>query len=109
MCIAELTRYLPHRIVGGAEIILQPCMGGYRVVARNGPTDLSTKMVKNGTAWRVLDDELEQLHRRIGQAPSGFDEIDSEVIRVRGEVPDTELVCSRSGFAGPKRRQQLGG
>ena len=36
-----------------------------------------------------MDDELvEQLHRRIGQASSGFDEKDSEVIRVRGEVPE---------------------
>jgi hypothetical protein len=45
-------------------------------------------VVENGPAWRVLDDELEQLHRRIGQASSGFDEEDSEVIRVRGEVPE---------------------
>ena len=87
-------------------------MTGHRVVACNDPTDLSTKMVKYGPAWRVLDNELEQLRRRIGQAASsGFDEEDSEVIRVHGEVSeaDTELACSRSGFAGPKRRQQLGG
>ena len=45
-------------------------------------------MVKYGQAWRVLGDELEQLHRRIGQASSGFDEKDSEVIRARGEVPE---------------------
>ena len=46
------------------------------------------KSVESGPAWRVLDDELEQLDRRIGQASSGFDEEDSEVIRVRGEVPE---------------------
>ncbi len=45
-------------------------------------------MVENGPAWRVLDDELEQLYRRIGQASGGFDEEDSEVIWVRGEVPE---------------------
>ena len=46
-------------------------------------------MVDNGPVWRVLDDALEQLHhRRIGQASSGFDEEDSEVIRVRGEIPE---------------------
>ena len=65
---SELTHYLPHRDVKGAEIILRPRMGGHRVVARNGPTDLSTEMVKYGPAWRVLDDKLEQLYRRIGQA-----------------------------------------
>ena len=51
-------------------------------------------MVKYGPAWRVLDDELEQLHRRIGQASSGFDEKDSEVIRVRGEVPEDGSIPS---------------
>jgi hypothetical protein len=75
-------------------------MGGHCVVPRNGPAYLGTIVVEDGPAWRVLDDELEQLHRRIGQASSGFDEEDSEVIRVRGEVPDTELVFSRSGFVG---------
>ena len=86
---AEFTRYLPHRDVGEAEIILHPRMSGYRVVARNdGLTDLSTKMANNGPTWRILDDELEQLPLRIGQAPSDFDEEDSEVIRVRGEVPE---------------------
>ena len=58
----------------------------YRAIA--GPAYLGAKVVENGPAWRVLDDELEQLHRRIGQASSGFDEEDSEVIRVRGEVPE---------------------
>ena len=60
-------------------------MGGHRVVACYDPTDLSIKMVQYGPAWRVLD---EQLHRRIGKASNGFDEEDSEVIRVRGEVPE---------------------
>ena len=47
---------------------------------------------------------IEQLHRRIGKASGGFDEVDGEVIRVCGEIPP----CLRSGFAGPRRRQQLG-
>ncbi len=85
---AELPRYLPHRNVGRAEIILHPRMGGHCVVPHNGPAYPGAKVVENGPAWRVLDDELEQLHRRIGQASSGFDEEDSEVIRVRGEVPE---------------------
>ncbi len=98
-----------------AEIILHPRMDGHSVVPRNGPAYLDAKVVENGPAWRVLDNELDQLHRRIGQASSGFDEEDSEVIRVRGEIPEdwpipsTELPCLRSGFAGPRRRQQLGG
>ena len=44
-----------------------------------------------------LDDDLEQLHRRIGQASSGCfdDEEDSdEVIRVRGEVPENGPIPS---------------
>ncbi len=85
---AELPRHLPHRNVGRAEIILHPRMGGHCVVPRNGPAYLVAKVVENGPAWRVLDDELEQLHRRIGQASGGFDEEDSEVIRVHGEVPE---------------------
>ena len=89
-------------------------MGGHCVVPRNGPAYLGAKVVENGPAWRVLDDELEQLHHRIGQASSGFDEEDSEVSRVRKRRgprgrADTELVFSRSGFVGPKRRQRLGG
>ena len=70
---AELPRHLPHRNVGRAEIILHPRMGGHCVVPRNGPAYLGAKVVENGPAWRVLDDELEQLHRRIGQAnPAGW-------------------------------------
>ena len=64
-------------------------MGGHHCIApRNGPAYyLGAKVVENGPAcWRVLDDELEQLHHRISQASSGFDEKDSEVIRVRGKV-----------------------
>ena len=77
-------------------------MGGHRVVARNGPTNLSTKMVKNGPAWRVLDDEFEQIHRRIGQAPSGgFDEEDCEVIRVRGDVSEDGSILPSLLVRGP--------
>ncbi len=47
---------------------------------------------------------IEQLHRRIGQVSGDFDKVDGEVIRVRGEIPP----CLRSGFAEPRRRQQLG-
>ncbi len=91
---AELPRHLPHRYVGRAEIILHSRMGGHCVVPRNGPAYLGTKVVENGPAWRVLDDELEQLHRRIGHASSGFDEEDSEVIRVRGEIPEDGSIPS---------------
>jgi len=71
-------------------------------------------MANNGPTWRILDDELEQLHRRIGQAPSDFDEEDSEVIRVRGEVPEDgpipSLLVRGPDLLDPsKRRQQLGG
>ena len=87
---AELTCHITHRDLGGVEKILThgwPC-----VVAHNGPTDLSTKMVRNDPAWCVLDDdELGQLHRGIGHAFSGFDEEDSEVIRVCGEVLITRM------------------
>ncbi len=82
---AKLPRHLPHRNVGRAEIILHPRMGGHCVVPRNGPAYLGAKVVENGPAWRDLDDEVEQLHRRIGQAYSGFEEEDSEVIRVPPE------------------------
>ena len=81
---AELPRRLPHRNVGvGAEIILHPRMGGHCVAPRNGPAYLGTKVVKDGLAWRVLDDELDQLHRRIDQASK-----DGKVIRVSGEIPE---------------------
>ena len=43
-------------------------------------------MIKDGPAWRVLDDELDQLHRRIGQASGGFHEKDGKVIWVSGEI-----------------------
>ena len=53
---------------------------------------------EDGPAWRVLDDELDQLHRRIGQASGGFHEEDGKVIRVCGEIPEDRplpsyLVC----------------
>jgi len=35
------------------------------VVPRNEPSYLGTEMVEDGAAGRVLDDEIEQLHRRI--------------------------------------------
>ncbi len=63
-------------------------MGGHCVVPRNGPAYQITIVVEDGPAWRVLDDELYQLHRRIGQASSGFHEKDGKVIRVRGEIPE---------------------
>ena len=50
-------------------------MGGHRIVTRNGPAELlTTKMVEDGPARRVFDDELKQLHRRIGKATGGIDE-----------------------------------
>ena len=58
-------------------------------------------MVKYGLAWRVLDDELEQLRRRIGQASSGFAEEDSEVIRAHGEVPEDGPIIPSLFARGP--------
>ncbi len=84
---AKLPRHLPHRNVGRAEIILHLCMGGHCVVPRNGPAYLGAKVVENEPAWRVLDDELDQLHRRVGQALGGFHEEDGKAIRVSGEIP----------------------
>ena len=69
-------------------------MGGHCVVPRNGPAYLGTIMVEDGPAWRVLDDELEQLHRRIGQASGGFHEEDGKVIRVSGEIPEDRPIPS---------------
>ena len=88
---AELTRFLPHQDVGGADIILHPCKGGHCIVVPpNGPGYLNTKVVEYSPALRVLDDELEELHGRIGQASGGFDEKDGLVIRiVFEEVPRT--------------------
>ncbi len=64
-------------------------MGGHCVVPRNGPAYLGAKVVvENRPAWRVLDDELEQLHRRIGKASGGFHEEDGKMIRIRGVVPE---------------------
>ena len=61
----------------------------YRAMA---PSYLGTKVVKkdhsvDGPAWRVLDDELDQIHRRIGQASGDFHEEEGKVIRVSGEIP----------------------
>ena len=49
-------------------------MGGHCVVPRNDPAYLVTKVVEDGPALRVLNDELDQLHRRFGQASGGFHE-----------------------------------
>jgi hypothetical protein len=73
-------------------------MGCHCVVPRDGPVYLGTKRVEDGPAWRVLDDELAQFHRRIGLASGGFHEEDGKVIRVRGEIPEdvsipSYLVC----------------
>ena len=38
---AELTRNLPHRDVGGADVVLDPCMGGHRIVTCDGTADLT--------------------------------------------------------------------
>ena len=81
-------RRLPHRNVGKVEIILHPRMGCHCVVPRNGPVYLGTKGVEDGPAWRVLDDELVQFHRRIGLASGGFHEEDGKAIRVSGRIPE---------------------
>ncbi len=62
----ELTRNLPHRDVGGADVVLNPCMGGHRIVTCNGAADLTTKGVEYGAAWGVFDNEFNQVHGRIG-------------------------------------------
>ena len=86
-------------------------MGGHCVVPRNGAAYLGKIVVEDGPAWRVLDDELDHLHRRIGQASGGFHEKDSKVIRVSGEIPEDWPIPSYLA-CGPdllRRRQQVGG
>ncbi len=61
-----------------------------------------------------MDDELEQLHCRIGQASGGFDKEDGEVIRVCGEIPEdgpipSYLVCGWGTELGCGYRGQLNG
>ncbi len=87
-----MPRPLRHQKVGRAEIILHP---RHCIVPRNVPGYLVTKVVEDGPAWRVFDDELDdQLHRRIGQASGGFHEEDGKVIRVRGEIPEDGPISS---------------
>ena len=71
---AELTRNLPHRDVGGADVVLDPCMGGHRIVTCDGTADLTTESMQDGAAWRILDNVLDQVHGGIGEASGGFDE-----------------------------------
>ena len=74
------------------------------------PAYLGVKMVENRPAWRVLDDELEQLHRRIGgQASGDFHEEDGKVIRVRGEIPEDGLIPNYLACGPNLLDQQLGG
>ncbi len=85
----------PAGSLGRAEIILHPRMGGHCVVPRNGPAYLGLKVVEDGPAWRVLDDERDH---RIGQASGGFHEKDGKVLRVSGEIPEdgpipSYLIC----------------
>ena len=104
---AELLRHLPHQNVGRAEIILHP---RHCIVPRNVPGYyLRTKVVDDGPAWRVFDDELDQLHRRIGQAYCGFHEEDGKVIRVRGEIPEDGLIPNYLACGPNLLDQQLGG
>ena len=57
-------------------------MGGHRIVTCNGTADLTTESVKDGAAWRILDNVLDQVHGGIGEASGGFDEENGQVLGV---------------------------
>lgn len=98
----DLTRDLPHRDEGGSGIVLHPCKGGHRIVARNGSADLTTKGVENAAARGVFDDELDQGRGGLGKASGGFDEEDGKVLGVIHEVAEDGPVPGPLG-RGPER------
>ena len=68
---AELTRNHSHRDERGAGVVLNPCMGGHRIVTCNGTAVLTTEGVQDGAAGGIFDDELDQVHEGIGEASGG--------------------------------------
>ncbi len=85
---AELTRNHSHRDVRGAGVVLNPCMGGHRIVTCNGTADLTTKGVQDGAAGGIFDDELDQVHGGVGEASGGFDEENGQVLGIHEVAED---------------------
>ena len=69
---AELTRNHSHRDVREAGVVLNPCMGGHRIVTCNGTADLTTEGVQDSAAGGIFDDELDQVHGGVGEASGGL-------------------------------------
>ena len=66
---AELTRSHSHRDARGAGVVLNPCMGGHRIVMCNRTADLTTEGFQDGAAGGIFDDdELDQVHGGVGEA-----------------------------------------
>ena len=100
---AELTRNLPHRDEGGSGVVLHPCKGGHRIVARNGSADLTTKGVENAAARGVFDDELDQGRGRLGWLRRGrWQGAGGHPLGRRG-LAGTGPAWPRSGAKGPER------
>ena len=72
----------------GAGVVLNPCMGGHRIVMCNGTADLTTEGVQDGTVGGIFDYELDQVHGGIGKASGGFDEENGKVLGVIHEVAE---------------------
>ena len=89
---AELTRNHSHRDVRGAGVVLNPCMGGHRIVTCNGTADLTTEGFQDGAAGGIFDDELDQVHGGVGEASGGFDEENGQVLGVIHEVAEDGAV-----------------
>ena len=89
---AELTRNHYHRDVRGAGVVLNPCMGGHRIVTCNGTADLTTEGIQDGAAGGIFDDELDQVHGGVGEASGGFDKENGQVLGVIHEVAEDGAV-----------------
>ena len=100
---AELTHnHSHHRDVRGAGVVLNPCIGGDRIVTCNGTADLTTEGVQDGAAGGgIFDDELDQVHGGVGEASGGFDEENGQVLGVIHEVAEDGTVCPPRGAQGP--------
>ncbi len=73
---------LPTTTLRGAGVVLNPCMGGHRIVTCNGTADLTTEGVH----------ELDQVHGGVREASSGFDEENGQVLGVIHEVAEDGAV-----------------
>ncbi len=89
---AKLTRNFSHRDVRGAGVVLNPCIGGHRIVTCNGTADLTTKGVQDGAAGGNFDDELDQVNGGVGEASGGFDGDNGKVLGVIYEVAEDGAV-----------------